>query len=322
MPDSAPVSPALTVLIVSYNTRELLDRCLETLFASVDALAGIAVEVIVVDNGSTDGSVELLATRYPTITVLRNAANRGFAGANNRGLALVRTPMVLLLNSDAFVTAAALSRSVDLLRTEPRVGMVGVRLTNPDGTVQAEGGCFPTLWADFAVSVGLNQVVGRMAGRRSRVAATRIGPADWVQGAYMLVRTAALREVGLLDEVFFMYSEEVDWCRRFWSHGWEVWYAGDVSVVHVGGASAGENDFGRRQALYRSRLGLRRRLSGPGSSATLWLGMLVGLGARVLVRAVTARVTRRRHGRHSSTADWRLLRAVARMDPLARWAAC
>jgi hypothetical protein len=136
----------------------------------------------------------------------------------------------------------------------------------------------------------------------------------------MFVRVSAARAVGPLDERFFMYSEEVDWCRRFWGGGWKVWYRGDVEVVHVGGGSS-ENDLRRRQALYRGRLGFRRRVSGSAAAMLLWVCMVLGLGFRIPLRAAALLVTRRPIGRQTPRADWQLLRSIAGMDPLARWAA-
>lgn len=304
----------LSVVIISYNTRDLLARCLDVLLAAGDE-AALALEIIVVDNGSVDGSVELLAARYPSVRTIRNPVNRGFAAANNVGLRHIQAPVALLLNSDAFVTASALRRGLELLHTQERVGLVGVRLLNEDGTLQAEWGDFPTLMDDIRTSVGLD----RLTRRRSEVPA-RVGPVDWVQGACLFVRADALAEVGGLDEAFFMYSEEVDWCRAFWARQWEVWYLGDVAIVHLGGASSRNHDVRRRVALYRSRLGMRRRLSGPSSSVVLWVCMIAGLGARIAVRQAAQSLARRQLGRQSPGGDWALVREVSRMDPLARWA--
>ena len=122
-----------------------------------DAAAGIAIEIIVVDNGSTDGSVEFLAS-LPTVTLIANHNNVGFAAANNQGLSAAHAPFALLLNSDAFIGPSALARGVALLRDQPRVGLAGVRLLNLDGTLQAEHGVFPSLWHDIRASAGLDRV--------------------------------------------------------------------------------------------------------------------------------------------------------------------
>ncbi|HEX5167412.1 MAG TPA: glycosyltransferase family 2 protein [Thermomicrobiales bacterium] len=301
----------LSVAIVSYNTRDLLRRCLDSLLA---ATAGLQVEAIVVDNGSTDGSQAMLAGYSPAVTLIENGANLGFAAANNVALAHATAPATLLLNSDAFVTTADVEQALALLRDHPQIGMVGVRLLNIDGTVQAEAGTFPTFWEDVKTSVGIDQL-----GRRRRQASAVPGAVDWVQGACMFVRTEAVKNVGGLDERFFMYSEEVDWCRRFWLAGWEVWYLPDANVVHIGGASS-RSDTRRRLALYTSRLGFRRRASGPGSSLLLWLLMLAGLAARVVIRPLAQLAFRRRVGNQTAAADTALIAGLLRVDPLARWA--
>jgi GT2 family glycosyltransferase len=305
--------PDLCALIVSYNTRDLLLRCLRSLFAAGNE-AGLGVEAIVVDNGSTDGSVVAVAAEFPQVRLLTSGRNLGFAGANNLALARSIAPVTLLLNSDAFVTGAALRRGYNFVLAAPEVGIAGLRLVNPDGSFQAAYGTFPTLWDDLCLSLGLDQLA-----RRDEPDTRRVGPVDWVHGACLFVRTTALRQVGPLDERFFMYSEEVDWCHRFWSAGWEVWYLGDVAITHVGGASH-LNDLNRRLALYRGRLGLRRRFGGPLSSVALWIGIVVGLAARVAVRAAAVALSRRQLGRQTPRADWDLARQFARLDPLARWA--
>lgn len=305
--------PDLSVIVISYNTRAVLARCLQALDEAA-ATAALHIELIVVDNASTDGSADLVAAEYPDARVVRNAHNLGFAAANNQGLARVASPYCLLLNSDAFIGPAALRAGVDLLRGGPEIGMIGVRIDNPDGTLQASYGSFPTLWSDICFSLGADRLM------RRRTDDQHIGPADWVHGACMFVRTAAVRDAGPLDERFFMYSEEVDWCRSFWRSGWEVWYLGKASVVHLGGASH-TSDLHRRIALYRGRLGLRRRFGGPLASSLLWATVVVGLGARTAARGLAQQLLRRQLGRQSPQSDWLLAREISRMDPLARWAA-
>jgi GT2 family glycosyltransferase len=169
---------------------------------------------------------------------------------------------------------------------------------------------------DVLTSIGVEQWL-----RHPPVEQSRRGPADWIQGACMFVRMEAIQHVGPLDTRYFMYSEEVDWCRRFWMAGWEVWYLGDVSIVHIGSASSAKSDIRRRTALYRGRLGFRRRVDGPASSGILWLCIVVGLALRVAGRWFVQVASGRSIGRHDAGADWQLLKAVSRMDPRARWIA-
>jgi GT2 family glycosyltransferase len=305
--------PELSAVILSYNTRALLQECIETLLR---AATGLDLELIVVDNGSTDGSRSFLESLGGGIRLILSDDNLGFAGGNNAGMGIATAPVVLLLNSDAFVTAETLHAALAVLSDQPQVGLVGVRILNPDGSVQAESGSFPSLWQDILTSLGIERHKGA-----SKTVPKTTGPVEWVHGACMFARASALASAGGLDERFFMYSEEVDWCRRFWEAGWEVWYLPETCVVHIGGASSGSNDLGRRVALYRSRLGLRRRLDGPLASLLLWTVMLGGFTARIATRPLLQAVLRRRIGRQSARADWQLLCAVARMDPLARFAA-
>jgi GT2 family glycosyltransferase len=301
----------LSVAIVSFNTRLHLQRCLDALET---AATGIPLEIIVVDNGSTDGSLELLASRGGNLTVIQNESNQGFAAANNIAITRATAPLVLLLNSDAFITPAVLQQALSLLADNPRIGIVGGRLLNLDGSVQAGPGVFPSFWDDVKDSLGLDQILQR------RVLPTESAhPVDWVQGACMFARMNAIRDVGGLDERFFMYSEEVDWCHRFWDCGWEVWYLPYADVVHIGGASS-NNDLRRRIALYRSRLGLRRKMGGPAASALLWVLMLGGLSARLVLRPIAQLVRRHPIGSRSAGSDLALLSALLRVDPLARWA--
>jgi len=296
--------PELSVIILSFNTLDLLRECLTALRCAAD---GHAIEIIVVDNGSTDGSLAFLQAQPNDVRLIVNETNVGFAAANNQGMAAARAELLLLLNSDAFITAEALREGMRILAEQPKAGLVGLRLLNPDGSLQAEYGRFPTLWSDMMTSIGLDQL-----DRRELPVLREPMPVDWVQGACMFVRRTALEAVGGLDTSFFMYSEEVDWCRRFQQRDWQVWYLPQVAIVHVGGGSARGNDLGRRTALYHSRLLLRRRMDGRLAGATLWAAMLFGLAARVVVRTSLQAVLRRSVRGHSPRSDWQLLRRLAR----------
>lgn len=303
--------PDLSVVILSYNTREFLERCLACLFMAGEG-ASITLEVIVIDNGSTDGSREMLRSIRDRIVLIENSRNTGFAAANNQGMAIASHDTFLLLNSDAFISAETLERALDHMLRTPRAGIVGVRLDNLDGTVQAEFGSFPSIWDDVVTSVGLDQI-----SRGQPVSHASTAQVDWVQGACMFVRRELVEAVGGLDASFFMYSEEVEWCRRAWDAGWEVWYLPDASVVHVGGGSSRDHDLGRRVALYSSRVRFRRRLSGRPAATALWFSIIVGLGLRVISRPIADRVTGRNIGNQTPRSDWELLRAIARKPPFA-----
>lgn len=227
----------LTTILVSYNTRHLLDECLAALHAAEGAIGGGAV--VVVDNASRDGSAEHLATHHPDVTLVRLPENVGFGRANNAALPHVHTPFVLLLNTDAFMTPDSLQRSLEYLRAHPRCGVLGARLLNQDGTPQPSARRFPTPWNVFLMQAGL---------QRWFRGTPRIDPSDWdfdrpqecdwVPGCYYLMRKSVIDEVGLFDPRFFLYAEEVDLCRRVKNAGWQVHYFPDAHVVHLGGESA------------------------------------------------------------------------------------
>jgi hypothetical protein len=301
----------LSVIILSFNTVTLLQECLASLRAAAE---GLSLQIIVVDNGSTDGSLAFLSDQPSDLQLIANAHNVGFAAANNQGMALAEADTLLLLNSDAFITSKALHAGIRTLWTHPAVGLVGVKLLNSDGSVQAESGRFGSLWDDVAASLGIDRL------RRKHAQRTQAGPVDWVQGACMFVRRAALDTVGGLDSRYFMYSEEVDWCRRFWRQGWQVWYLPETPIVHVGGGSSQRNDLGRRAALYRSRILARRRWDGRLAGFLLWLAVIIGLAGRIVVRFGLRLLLRRPVGRQTPASDWQLLRQLSRDAP-ALWSA-
>ncbi len=231
-----------SVVIVSWNTRELLAACL----ASIPRGGRSRLEVIVVDNGSEDGSAEMAAERFPWIRLIRNRDNRGFAAANNQGFAIARGRHVLLLNSDTEIRdPGTLDRCVDWLDARPDAAVLGGRVTNPDGTTQLT--CFrdPGLLDLALLATGLHRLrrpawLARLAGRQRMLGWARDDErdVDVVTGCHMLVRRSAMDAVGMLDEAFFFYGEEADWCRRFRAAGWRVVFSPLGDVMHHGGASA------------------------------------------------------------------------------------
>jgi N-acetylglucosaminyl-diphospho-decaprenol L-rhamnosyltransferase len=229
--------PELSVVIVSWNTRELLAQCLAALEAERPA---IAFEVIVVDNGSADDSREMVAAKFPLARVLSNPDNRGFSAANNQGIAAAAGPYVLLLNSDTAVVPGCLRALVDFAGAHPRAGIVGPQLLNSDGSLQPSGGRFPTPLSTIAELFGFDRLTNRPRyGTRRDYSLPAV--VDEVSGAAMLVRTAVLRELSGLDERFAWGYEDVDLCRRARAAGWSVHYLPAAHVRHEWGAS-------RRQA--------------------------------------------------------------------------
>jgi hypothetical protein len=232
-------SPDISVIIVSFNTRDLLRDCLHTLMHEI---ATLPHEIIVVDNASRDGSAAMVATEFPLVRLVRSDQNLGFAAANNRGFALARGRYVILLNSDAFPREGAIRRSVEHMDQHPQAGLGGGRLIGRDDSAQPSGRMFPSILNELLTLSGLaaRHPESRLMGRGDRTWADPTLPAqvDWLPGAYIIIRRDLLERLGYFDERFFFYYEEVDLCRRIKGAGYQVWYWPDVVVVHLGGESA------------------------------------------------------------------------------------
>ncbi|MGB5062554.1 MAG: glycosyltransferase family 2 protein [Candidatus Competibacter sp.] len=231
--------PAVSVIIVSFNTRELLRECLNTLAAEADE---VCYEVIVVDNASRDGSADMLAADFPQIRLIRSEVNLGFAAANNRGFEIVQGRYVVLLNSDAFPRPGALRNAVAHMDADPKIGLGGARLVGRDDSWQPSARLFPSPLNDFLSLSGLSARFprSRFFGRVDRTWADPGQPAevDWVPGAFSIIRRDVLEQIGYFDEAFFLYYEEVDLCRRIKAAGYKVCYWPDVVVAHLGGESS------------------------------------------------------------------------------------
>ena len=221
----------VVAVVVTYNAMPWLERCLES-------LAGI--ECVVVDHGSSDGSVA--AARAAGARVVEQG-NLGLAAGWNRGLRETESRYVLILNADAWLVGDALERLVAFADAHPRAAVVGPRLLNPDGTLQRSVRGFPTLWRLATEYLFLRKLAPRSHALNGFYAAgfdhESVTEAEFVMGAAMLVRREAIAEVGPLDESFFLFSEEVDWCYRFRQAGWQVFFTPEAEAVHVGGASHG-----------------------------------------------------------------------------------
>jgi GT2 family glycosyltransferase len=203
------------------------------------AAAEVQLQVIVVDNASSDGSADFVRANWPDVQLIANSTNVGFGRANNQALPLLRGSRVLLLNTDAFVSAGSLRTSLARMEQDPRCGLVGLRLVGRDGAVQPSCRYFPTPWNIFLSRTGLSRFFPRVQmvdepGWDDRKPAE----CDWVPGAFLLIRREVIEQVGLFDPRYFLYYEEVDFCRAARSRGWKVCYVPDADVIHIGGESA------------------------------------------------------------------------------------
>jgi len=216
----------LSVIVVNWNGEHLLADCL-------GPLTGGPFDVIVVDNASTDGSVQLLEKSRGSVRMIVNQANRGFAVANNQGIATAKTDYVLLLNNDTVPNTAALEAVVSFLDEHPAVAIVGPTLVNPDASPQPSCGPGPNLWTELLGKTLLHRL---LPGLRAK-APSQARAVDWVTGAALFARTSVLRELGGLDEGMFMFYEDLDLCARARERGHEVWFVPTAPIVHIGGAS-------------------------------------------------------------------------------------
>ena len=249
------MTAAVTAVVVSFNVAPLLSRCLESLQAATDHLAE-PVEMVVIDNASTDGSASLVRERFPHARVVVNAENRGFGTACNQGLALAGDT-VLFLNPDTELAPDALRRLLDRLHAEPRAAIVGPRLVYPDGKEQSSRRHFPGLLTLLLENTPLEWRLPNLpALRRYRyegVPGREAEQVDWLSGACLLARSAALAAVGGFDPRYFMYFEEVDLARRLAAHGWQVWYEPAARVIHHHSQSADQDLTAKDRNFYSSK---------------------------------------------------------------------
>jgi GT2 family glycosyltransferase len=258
----------LSVIIVNWNTKALLLDCLRTVEANRVDSPGRAISVYVVDNGSTDGSPAAVREAFPDVHVIETGKNLGFAAGNNVALKLAKSRYALLLNSDTLVPLGVLSGLIRNMDERPEIGVCSPLLLNADGSAQI-------CWARFQNVV--SEITGQLDRSQSpyplnfydqiELRAT-MSPfvVDWVGGACFMVRAEAVREVGLMDEKFFMYSEETEWCHRFAKHGWQTLMIPVLTVTHLGGQSSKAVPLATRQRMYRSILRLYRILYGEAGS--------------------------------------------------------
>lgn len=228
----------LSVIVVSWNTRELLRLCLQALLREID---GVDAEVFVVDNNSADGSSKMVRTDFEQVKLIANSANLGFAAANNQALRQARGDLVLLLNPDTEVQPGSIATLLQFLADHPRAGVVAPQLLNSDGSIQLSCRAFPTFFNLTFELLGLSRIFpGKSRFREYKMLDWNHDDereVDQPEGACLLVRRKVIDEVGMLDEGFFMLFEEVDWCYRIKKHGWQIWFTPAAKVVHHFGQS-------------------------------------------------------------------------------------
>lgn len=241
----------VSVIVVNWNTKDLVTQCLQSVH---DTIGSLDFEIIVVDNASTDGSPEMVCERFPQVRLLDNRENVGFAVANNQAIRASQGRYILLLNSDTVALPGALSQMVHFLDCHPDTGAVGPKLINPDGSFQASYADFPTLLTESLQAFGLARwLYGPYCPSPPPRPGERACTVDWVAGACLMVRREVVDTVGLLDEDYWMYSEETDWCYRIHQAGWNIYYLPEIEIIHIGEASSSKRHPEMVAQLYRSK---------------------------------------------------------------------
>jgi GT2 family glycosyltransferase len=256
----------ISFIIVNWNTSQLLLDCLRSIATTV---SGLASEIFVVDNGSTDGSVNAVKEQFgDRVVIIANSGNRGFARANNQALSRAQGNYIVLLNTDTILQDGSIRTLIDFLQKNPSAAMVGPRMIDRDGTLQNCYDNFPSLATELLNKSLLRAVLpGKYAGKNPSAS----GPfeVDSIIGACMAVRRDAIQKVGMLDEDFFFFLEETDWCFRLRAAGWKIYHHPGAAIIHLQGQSKKSRPAQARVEYYRSLYLFFRKIRTPVSYALL-----------------------------------------------------
>jgi GT2 family glycosyltransferase len=245
------MNPKLSIIIVSWNVKIFLEKCLNSIFRNQHNLD---LEVIVVDNASTDGTVEMIKQQFPQVNIIANSENLGFAAANNAGILKSQGNYILILNPDTEIINDAIQKSLEFMEKNAQIGIAGCKHLNPDWTLQRSIRRFPKFWPIFFIFTKMTKVFPDIPPVYYYLAKDldyKISqPVDQVAGSFMMIRKQAIDEIGLFDENFFIWFEEVDLCRRAKEAGWPVWYYSEAQIVHHGGQSFKQELTWKKQNLF------------------------------------------------------------------------
>lgn len=271
----AQAIPDMSIVLVCWNNNQYLEPCLRSLYENP---LRARFETLVIDNGSTDGSQQMLAENFPQVQLIQNSENVGLSRASNQGIQASHGRYVLLLNNDTLVNGESFDTMVEFLDSHPDAGAVGGRLLNPDGSFQSGYASFSSLTQEFLIASNLGEHI--WAGYPSNGTSNRIRVVDWLSSACLLLRRTALDQVGLLDEQYFVYGDETDLQYRLKHGGWKVYYLPNVTIIHYGGRSL--NRWRRRRLVYRGKmLFYKKRYSQLNA-----LGLRMMFGALTLAKTI------------------------------------
>ena len=269
------VNPDMSIVLVCWNNKTYLEPCLHSIF---DANLKCSFDIVVVDNGSTDGSQQMLQAEFPQVQIIQNDKNVGLSRASNQGIEATCGRYVLLLNNDTLVDGPSLVDMVTFLDTTPNAGAVGGRLLNSDGSFQAGYANFSTLIEELLIATHLGEIF--WDGYPSHRDSDTVIVVGWLSSACLLIRRTALDQIGLLDEEYFIYGDEADLQYRLHQQGWNVYYLPSANTIHYGGRSM--DRWRRRKMVYRGKMIFYKKNYGILRSGIIRL-MLAGLSILKLV---------------------------------------
>ena len=277
----------VSVIIVSWNAREHLRNCLKSVYESGGA--GVR-EVIVIENDSSDGSPDMVAGQFPQVTLVRAGRNLGFAAANNLGLQRASAPYLALINSDVIVHPGCFEELTGFLERHGDAGLAGPMVMGGDGRLQRTCRRLPTLWNTFCRSVALDDVLSRwsiFSGREMRHwDQTSQAEVEVLSGCFWMARRQAVEKVGGLDERFFFYAEDVDWCKRFWDGGWKVVFVPEATATHFGGGSSDNAPLRYSIEMLRANLAYWKKHYGAPGKAAFYLLCVLHHALRIAPRGL------------------------------------
>ncbi len=303
--------PGLSVIILSWNVRDLLRACLASL-----PLADPQVEIIVAEAASGDGSAEMVRAEFPSVKLIASAENLGYTRGNNLGLRAARGRYLLVLNPDTEIVGDALAQMLAYMDAHPKVGLLGPQMLYPDGTIQSTRRRFPMLATSFFESTWLQPLAPRslLDHYYARdLADDAVAEVDWVVGAALLVRREAYEQVGGLDEGFFMYSEELDWCRRMKAAGWQVVSFPPARLVHHEAKSSAQVPAATHIRFNTSKVRYYRKYYGPLAAEALRWFLLGNFAVQLVVEWAKGLMGHKRELRRARVGVyWEVLRSGLR----------
>jgi GT2 family glycosyltransferase len=281
------MSAEISVIIVAWNCRKVLSDCLNSILLQIKPEVS---EIIVVDNASSDGTADMVRTNFPSVKLIESNSNIGFAQGNNLGLEAATGEYVFLINPDVVVSDNTFAKMLNYLRSNPEIGMLGPKIVGPDGAVQRSCMRTPTLWNQLCRALALDTLT-----KKSRLFGgylmndfqhDELREVDIINGCFWLVRRSALQQVGGMDPRFWMYADDLDWCRRYTEAGWRVVFFPEAEAIHLGGVSSDNAPIFCYVQMQQADLQYWRKYHGVFSYACFFFILYVSHAIRSAVSAI------------------------------------